>query len=88
MLSQQTFSGHNGVKLEIKYRTNSEKQTHKYVEFKQHATENLLGQNRNKRRDQEIHRNKWKWKYNTAKFRGHSESGTKREVYSITDLPQ
>ena len=36
------FSSHNGMKLEINYKEKVGK-NHKYVETKQHATEQLLG---------------------------------------------
>ena len=57
---------------------------HKYVETEQHATEQLLGQWRN----QKVPEDKWQWKYNIPKSMGYSKSGTKREVYSNTGLPQ
>lgn len=57
------------------------------MEIKQYATEQLFGQRRNKR-DQKIHRDKWKWQHDIPKFVGCSKSGAEREVDSITGLPQ
>ena len=37
---------------------------------------------------QKVSRNKWQWKHNNSKPMGCSESGSKREVYSNTILPQ
>ena len=46
---------------------------HKYMETKQHATKELIGQRRNQRGNQKILRNKWKWKHNFPKFGGYSK---------------
>ena len=35
-----------------------------------------------------IHKDKWKWKHNSSKSLGHSESSSKREIYSNISLPQ
>ena len=51
------FSDHNALKLEINCKKENCK-NHKYMEIKQHATEKYPGQERKKKRDQEIHRNK------------------------------
>ena len=42
----------------------------------------------NKRRNQKVHGNKWKWKYNCLKPMGYSKSGSKRKINSNTGLPQ
>lgn len=40
------------------------------------------------RRNKKIHGGKWKWKCNGPKSPGHSESSSKREVYSNIGLSQ
>ena len=47
--------------------TRGKLENHKYVETKQHAIEQLLGQWRNQRRNQKIPEDKWRWKYNMPK---------------------
>ena len=49
------LSDHNALKMEINHILKSRK--NKYLGIKQHATKETLGHKRNKRRDQEIHRN-------------------------------
>ena len=39
-------------------------------------------------RNQKISRNNWQWKHDNSKPMGCSKSSSKREVYSITILPQ
>lgn len=60
----------------------------KLSEMKQHATEQLLGQQGNQRINKRIHRVKRKWKYDISTAMGCSKSGTKREVCTNTALPQ
>ena len=43
---------------------------------------------RNQKRNQNMHRNKWKWKHNNPKPMGHCKSSANRKVHSITGLPQ
>ena len=48
------FSSHHGMKLEINYK----EKAGKYMETKQHAIEQLLGQRRSQRRNQKLPENK------------------------------
>ena len=43
-----TFSDHNGIKVKINNKRNTEK-FHKYVEIKQHTLKQRMGQRRNQR---------------------------------------
>ena len=47
-----------------------------------------MGQWKNQSGNQQVSKDKWKWKYNTPKCMGCSKSSSKREVYSDTGLPQ
>ena len=49
------------------------------MEAKQHASE----QPTNHRINQNMHRNKWKWKHNNPKPMGHCKSSAKRKVQTI-----
>lgn len=64
---------------------------YRYVEIKEHVTEQLLGNRRNERRNQEKlkkkHLGRNKNKYNKPKSI-YSKNYSKREVHSKTDLPQ
>ena len=61
---------------------------HKHMETKQHATEQPMGQWRNKRRNQKILWEKWKQKQNLPKYIECSKNSSKREVYHDKDLSQ
>ena len=54
------------------------------MEAKQHASE----QPTNHRRNQNMPRNKWKWKHDNPKSMGFSKSSAKGKVHSNTSLPQ
>ena len=41
-----------------------------------------------KKRNQNMHRNEWKWKHNNPKPMGFSKSSAKGKVHSNTSLPQ
>ena len=41
-----------------------------------------------KKRNQNMHRNEWKWKHNNPKPMGHCKSSAKEKFDSITGLPQ
>ena len=56
--------------------------------IEQHATEQLLNQWSNQRRNQTLPGDKQKWKYDISKSIRYSKSGTKREIYSETGLLQ
>ena len=42
----------------------------------------------NHRRNQSMHRNKWKWKHDNRKPMGFSKSSAKGKVHRNTNLPQ
>ena len=86
-ITSSIFSDHNGMKLETNYKKKSGK-NHRYMETEQSATERLLDWWRNQRRSKKLPEDKLRWKDDIPKFIGCSKSGTKREVYSKTDLPQ
>ena len=54
------------------------------MEIKQHTSEKPI----NHRRNQNMHRNKWKQKHNKPKPLGFSKSSAKGNVHSNTSLPQ
>ena len=59
------------------------------MEAKQHTSEKKKTDHRkNKKGNKNLHRNKWKWKYNNPKLMGFSKSSAKRKVHSNTSLPQ
>ena len=60
----------------------------RYVESKQHAAQQSMYYWRNKRVNQKVLYDKWKWRHNNPKFMGHNKHSSKREVCSNTDLPQ
>ena len=81
------ISDPNTMRLE----TNCKKKpckTHKHVEGKQHAPEQLKDHWRNQRENQNITGDLWKQKHNDPKSMECSKSSSKREVYSDTSLPQ
>ena len=65
---------HNVMKLEVNH--------------KKKCYYTKLGQPKNKKRNKKVHGSTWKWKHNKAKPLGCSKSGSKKEVYSNTALPQ
>ena len=75
------------MKLEIKYKKKWEK-THKYMETKQHDTEQQMSQWSNQRKKFKKYIAQWKWKHNSPKSLGHSKSSSKRKVCSDAGLPQ
>ena len=54
------------------------------MEAEQHVAEQLT----NHRRNQNMHRNEWKWKHNNPKPMGHYKSRAKGKVHSNIGLPQ
>ena len=42
----------------------------------------------NNKKNQNMHRNKWKWKHDNPKLMGFSKSTAKGRVHSNTSLPQ
>ena len=54
------------------------------MQAEQHAAEQLI----NQRRNQNIHRNEWKWKHNNPKPMGHYKSSAKEMVHSNRGMPQ
>lgn len=56
--------------------------------IEQHATEQLLNQWSNQRRNKTLPGDKQKWKYDISKSLRHSKSDTKRDTYSHTGLLQ
>ena len=59
------------------------------MEAAQHSAEKPTNHRRNfKKRNQSMHRNEWKWKYNNPEPMGHCKSSAKQKVHSNTDIPQ
>ena len=58
------------------------------MEAKQHTSEWPTNHRRNKKGNQNMHRNKWKWKHNNPKPTGFGKSSAKGKVHSNTTLPQ
>ena len=58
------------------------------MEAKQYTTKWLRDHWRNRRGNQTISRDKWKWKHDDPKPMGRSKSNSKREVYNNTILLQ
>ena len=58
------------------------------MEAEQHAAEKPTNHRTNQKRNQNMHRNEWKWKHNNPKPVGHYKSSAKRKVHSNTGLPQ
>lgn len=79
------FSGHNGMKINYMNKTKKLKNIWKLDNI---ATEQQMGQGRNQKRSKKVPQDKWKCKYNIAKFMGFSKCHPKREIHSNTHLPQ
>ena len=73
------------MRLEINYRKKKTCKIHKNMKGK-HFTKKKMDNWRNQRGNKIIPRDTWQWKYNDPKPMGHSESSSKREVYSNTIL--
>ena len=58
------------------------------MEAKQHTSEKPTNHRRNQKRNQNMHRNQWKWKHNNPKPIGHCKSSYKGKIDSNTHLPQ
>ena len=58
------------------------------METKQHASEKPTNHRRNQKRNQNMHRNEWKWKHNDPKLTEHCKSSAKGRVHNNTGLPQ
>ena len=58
------------------------------MEAKQYATKQPMDHWRNQRGNQEIPREKYKWKHDNPKPMGHSKRSCKKKVYSDTSPPQ
>ena len=72
------FSDHNVVRLDVNYRKKK----------KQHTSEWSTNHRINKKINQNMQRNKWKWKHNNPKPMGFSKSSAKGKDQSNTSLPQ
>ena len=55
------------------------------MEDKQHSSEDHW---RYEKVNQNMHRNKWKWKHNNPKLMGFSKSSAKGKAHSNTSLPE
>ena len=49
---------------------------------------NQQNNGRNKKGNQNMYRNKWKWKHNNRRHMGISKKNAKVKVHSFTSLPQ
>ena len=58
------------------------------MDAKQHASEYPTNHRKNKKRNQNMHRNEWKWKQNNLKPMRHCKRSSKGKIHSITGLPQ
>ena len=58
------------------------------MEAEKHAAESPTNQRRNKKINQNMHRNQWKWKQNNPKHMGHCKSSAKGKIHSNTGLPR
>ena len=58
------------------------------MEARQHVSEYPRDDGKNQKGNENMHRNKWKWKHDNPKPMGFSKSSTKREIHSNTSLPQ
>ena len=79
------FSDHNAVRLDINYRRKTIKNSNIW------RLNNTLLKNQqitNQKRNQNMHRNEWKWKHNNPKPMGHCKSSAKGKVHSNTGIPQ
>ena len=81
------FSDHNAVRLDLNYRRKTIQNSNIWrlnntLLNNQQITEEI------KKRNQNMHRNKWKWKNNKPKPVGHCKSSAKGKVHSNTGIPQ
>ena len=77
-----------GKKL-LKIKTYGGWTTHFWMcEWNQLLNEAWKSQKKWKKIDQNMHRNKWKWKHDNRKPMGFSKSSAKGKVHSNTNLPQ
>ena len=58
------------------------------MEAEQHTAESQTNYRINQKRNQNLHRNKWKWKHNNPKPMGHCKSSAKGKVHSNTGISQ
>ena len=58
------------------------------MEAEQLAAEYPTNHSRNQKRNQNMHRNEWKWKHDNAKPVRQCQSSAKGKVHSHTDIPQ
>ena len=58
------------------------------MEAEQHTSEEPTNHRRNQKRNQNMHRNEWKWKHNNPKPVGSCKISAKEEVHSNTGIPQ
>ena len=58
------------------------------MEAKQHTSEYQQITEEIKKRNQNMHRNEWKWKHNNPKTMGYSITSAKGKVHSNTSLPK
>ena len=56
------------------------------MEAEQYASEYSTNHRRNKKGNQNMHRNEWKWKHDNPKPLGFSESSAKGKVHSNTSF--
>ena len=82
------FYDHNAVRLDVNYRRKTIKNSNIWrlnntLLNKQQITEEIF-----KKRNQNMHRNEWKWKHNNPKPIGHCKSSAKGKVHSNASLPQ
>ena len=81
------FSDHNAVRLDLNYRRKTIKNSNIW------RLNNMLLNNQQiteeiKKRNQNLHRNGWKWKQNNPKLVRHGKSSPKGKVHSNTGIPQ
>ena len=74
------FSDHNAIRLDLNYRKKTIKNSNNTLLNNQQIIEEI-------KRNQNMHRNEWKWKHN-PKPMGLCKSSAKGKVHSITGLPQ
>ena len=74
------------MRLEIKYKKKTK--ICKHMEDKQYAIKQLMCRLRNRRGNQRISGDKWKWKQNNPTSMGHVQCSSKKEVYSDKSLLQ
>ena len=58
------------------------------MEARQHASEYPRDDGKNQKGNENMHRNKWKWKHNYSKPIRCTKSSANKEVLSNTSLPQ